>query len=34
MCLECEFERFVDVVDIVDDVVGIAIRGVFAFNDL
>ena len=34
MCLECEFERIVDVVDVVNDVMGIDIRGVFALNDL
>ena len=34
MRLECELKRFVDVVDVVNDVVGIDIREVVAFDYL
>ncbi len=34
MCLYCKSERFIYVIDVVDDGLNIAVGGVFAFDDL
>ena len=34
MCLECEFQGLVDDLDVFNYVMGVAIRAVFAINDL
>ena len=34
MCLNCKFERFIYVIDVVDDGLNIAVGRVFAFDDL